>query len=85
MNAFIQAAQHENISGNLINIGNGKGISIKDLIYKCAEILKIKNININVSNERNRPEKAKFLILYVTIQPHKKRFHGHLQYPLLKD
>ncbi len=58
VNAFIQAAQHENISGNLINIGNGKGISIKDLIYKCAEILKIKNININVSNERNRPEKS---------------------------
>ena len=70
---------------NLINIGNGKGISIKDLIYKCAEILKIKNININVSNERNRPEKSEFLILYVTIILHKKRFHGHLQYPLLKD
>ena len=58
VSGFIKAAQHENISGDLINIGNSKGISIKELIYKCAEILEIENINVIVSKERNRPEKS---------------------------
>ncbi len=58
VHAFIKAAQNEKISGDLINIGNGKGISIKDLILKCAEILKIENLKIISTKERSRPEKS---------------------------
>tara|TARA_B110000858_G_C17791507_1_gene470155 strand:- start:1542 stop:2534 length:993 start_codon:yes stop_codon:yes gene_type:complete len=55
---FIKAAQHENISGKIINIGNGQGISIKELIDLCSKKLNIENINILNKDNRNRPQKS---------------------------
>lgn len=69
---FIKAAQHENISGKTINIGNGQGISINELIYLCSKKLNIENINILNNDNRNRPQKSEVFNLICNNQYAKK-------------
>jgi len=55
--AYLKMCQKENISGEIINIGNSSEISIKDLADKIKELMN-SNINITTKDTRKRPEKS---------------------------
>jgi NAD dependent epimerase/dehydratase len=55
--AFVKAAEIGESVGEVINIGSGKGIQIGALAKLVAELLE-KNIQINHSEERERPKES---------------------------
>ncbi len=81
---FIKAAQHENVSGKIINIGNGQGISIKELIDMCAKKLEVKNVEIRNNLSRNRPEKSEVFKLICNNQYAKESILWEPKIPLSK-
>ncbi len=54
---FIQAAESEQVLGEVINLGNNAEIAMGDLALKIASLMG-KNILIDAADERKRPEKS---------------------------
>ena len=59
---FIAAAETDNLSGETINLGTGRGVTIQELVDAVAAILK-REIIVTVEKERTRPEKSEVLKL----------------------
>lgn len=59
---FIAAAETDNLSGETINLGTGRGVTIQELVDAVAAILK-REISVVVEKERTRPEKSEVLKL----------------------
>jgi NAD dependent epimerase/dehydratase len=59
---FIAAAETDNLSGETINLGTGRGVTIQELVDAIAVLLRRK-INIIVDKERTRPAKSEVLNL----------------------
>ena len=59
--AFRYAINNSKIIGQVINLGTGYEISIKNLINLIAEIMGIKNLKIKEQKNRLRPKKVKYL------------------------
>lgn len=56
-NAFIEVALSENLNGEIINIGTGKGYSIKEIFLTICEITNT-NKKLALDKKRIRPEKS---------------------------
>jgi len=54
--AFVKVAESDKTSGQTINIGNGKEISVGDLIKKILSILGKEDMQVVTEKERLRPE-----------------------------
>jgi NAD dependent epimerase/dehydratase len=59
---FIKMAESERVIGEVINIGNGKGITIGDLAEHIISLFN-KNIEIRTEAKRVRPEKSEVMKL----------------------
>lgn len=59
---FIKMAESERVIGEVINIGNGKGITIGDLANQIIALFD-KNIEIRTEEKRIRPEKSEVMKL----------------------
>lgn len=59
---FIKMAESERVIGEVINIGNGKGITIGDLANQIITLFD-KNIEIRTEEKRVRPEKSEVMKL----------------------
>jgi len=59
---FIKVAQSEKSVGEVINIGSGKGLTIKEIADTVIKLLN-KNIKISLDKERLRPEKSEVGVL----------------------
>ncbi len=59
---FIAAAETDNLSGETINLGTGRGVSIQELVDMIAALLK-REINIIADQERTRPAESEVLKL----------------------
>ena len=64
---FIRAAESENAVGEVINLGSNYEISVGDLALKIALLMK-KEIRIECSDERFRPEKSEVERLWAANQ-----------------
>jgi NAD dependent epimerase/dehydratase len=58
VNGFIKVAESEKSVGEVINVGNGKGITIGELAKKILLLMDSSNIPIRQSGERIRPDKS---------------------------
>jgi nucleoside-diphosphate-sugar epimerase len=63
VSGFLKVAQSEQTIGEIVNIGNGKGIRIGDLCRLLLEIMNKQNLNIISEDQRLRPEKSEVLKL----------------------
>ncbi len=59
---FIAAAETDHLSGETINLGTGRGVSIQELVDMIATLLKCE-INITIDKERTRPSESEVLKL----------------------
>jgi len=59
---FIKMAESEKVIGEVINIGNGKGITIGDLTAKIISLVG-KELKIRTNEIRIRPEKSEVMML----------------------
>lgn len=59
---FIAAAETDHLSGETINLGTGRGVSIRELVDLIATLLK-REINITADKERTRPSESEVLKL----------------------
>lgn len=59
---FIAAAEAASLSGETINLGTGRGVTIQGLVDAVAAILR-REITVVVENERTRPAKSEVLKL----------------------
>jgi len=59
---FIKAAESEKSVGEVINIGSGKGISIKELVEIIIKLID-KKVKITMDPRRLRPEKSEVMVL----------------------
>ncbi len=57
VNGFLQAARSEKSIGEVINIGSGSGVSIKELIEKIIVLFNVE-VEIETEKSRMRPEKS---------------------------
>ena len=62
VDGFILMAEAKDIFGQVINIGSGYGVSVKELVKKIGQILG-KKLQIIIEKERLRPEKSEVLRL----------------------
>lgn len=62
VNGFIKIAESERTIGEVINVGNGKGITIGDLAKQIIALLN-KNIEIRTEEQRIRPERSEVMKL----------------------
>ncbi len=62
MDGFIRVAESEKSTGEIINIGNGKGITIGDLARKILELMNCSK-KIRADDGRIRPEKSEVMQL----------------------
>lgn len=62
VSGFIKIAESERVIGEVINIGNGKGITIGDLAKQIVALLD-KDIEIRTEEQRVRPEKSEVMKL----------------------
>jgi dTDP-glucose 4,6-dehydratase len=69
--AFLFSLSKKEDIGEIINIGSGFEISIKDLAYKISKIIG-KQINIKTENIRKRPKKSEVDRLFANIKKAKK-------------
>jgi NAD dependent epimerase/dehydratase len=63
VNGFIKVAESDKSIGEIINIGNGKGITIGELAKKILNLMDRPNTPIHVDEERVRPEKSEVMQL----------------------
>jgi NAD dependent epimerase/dehydratase len=63
VNGFIKIAESNNSIGEIINIGNGKGIAIGELAKKILILMGCENTTIHSDEERIRPEKSEVMQL----------------------
>jgi NAD dependent epimerase/dehydratase len=59
---FIAAAETENINGETVNIGSGKGYSIRELVDTISEIMN-QDFEVITDEERVRPSKSEVMQL----------------------
>jgi dTDP-glucose 4,6-dehydratase len=59
---FLLAAVIDNLEGETINLGTGKGISVKELVYKLGLLCEVK-AQIKSDEQRMRPDKSEVLKL----------------------
>ena len=71
ISGFINVGLHKRSVGEIINIGSGSQISVKDLTYLIANLMK-KNITIVCDNKRVRPKKGEVNRLKANIGKAKK-------------
>jgi NAD dependent epimerase/dehydratase len=63
VNGFIKVAESDNSIGEVINIGNGKGITIGELAKKILILMGCPNTTIHADEGRVRPEKSEVMQL----------------------
>lgn len=63
VNGFVKVAESDKSIGEIINIGNGKGITIGELAKKILTIMECQNTSIHTDEERIRPEKSEVMQL----------------------
>jgi len=63
VNGFIKVAEADKSIGEIINIGNGKGITVGELAKKILTIMECQNTTIHTDEERVRPEKSEVMEL----------------------
>ena len=63
VNGFIRIAESNNSIGEIINIGNGKGITIGELAKKILILMECPHTTIHSDEERVRPEKSEVMQL----------------------
>lgn len=63
ISGFIKMAESEKSVGEVVNIGSGQGISIKDLIDKIVKLMCKKDTEIISETERIRPENSEVMRL----------------------
>jgi len=63
VNGFIKVAESDKTIGEIINIGNGKGITVGELAKKILTIMECQNTTIHTDEERIRPEKSEVMQL----------------------
>lgn len=63
---FIKCAENDKVIGEVINMGTGREISVKEIIEKVARILG-KDVRVIVDKKRVRPEKSEILRLCADI------------------
>ena len=63
VNGFIKVAELEHSIGEIINIGNGKGITIGELAKKILILMDCPNTSIHTDEGRIRPEKSEVMQL----------------------
>jgi NAD dependent epimerase/dehydratase len=63
VNGFIKVAESDNSIGEIVNIGNGKGIAIGELAKKILLLMGCENTTIHSDEERVRPENSEVMQL----------------------
>jgi len=63
VNGFIKVAESDKSIGEIINIGNGKGITVGELAKKILTIMECQTTTIHTDEERIRPEKSEVMQL----------------------
>jgi NAD dependent epimerase/dehydratase len=63
VNGFIRVAESDRSTGEIINIGNGKGITVGDLAKKILVLMDCSKTPIRADDERIRPEKSEVMQL----------------------
>jgi len=63
VNGFIKVAESSKSIGEVINIGNGKGITIGELTEKIISLIEIPDLKISCDEKRIRPEKSEVMEL----------------------
>jgi len=63
VNGFIKVAESDASVGEIINIGNGKGITIGELANKILTVMGCPDIPIHSDDKRVRPEKSEVMQL----------------------
>jgi len=63
VNGFIKVAESGKSVGEIINVGNGKGITIGDLARKILDLMGIPDMPVRADEERYRPEKSEVMEL----------------------
>lgn len=83
VNGFLEIAKSKALYGEITNIGMAEEISIKDLVEKIISLIG-KDVQINVEDERIRPEKSEVERLYCDNKKIKKFTAWKPQYNLDK-
>ncbi|MBE3092232.1 MAG: SDR family NAD(P)-dependent oxidoreductase [Actinobacteria bacterium] len=68
---FIEIAQSNKSVGEVINIGSGRGLTIREIVDTVIKLLN-KNIKINLDEKRIRPEKSEVGVLICDYRKAKK-------------
>ena len=68
---FIGIAQSDKSVGEVINIGSGRGLTIREIVNTIIKLLN-KNIKINLDEKRVRPEKSEVGVLICDYRKAKK-------------
>jgi len=68
---FIEIAQSDKSVGEVINIGSGRGLTIREIVNTIIKLLN-KNIKINLDEKRVRPEKSEVGVLICDYEKAKK-------------
>ena len=63
VNGFIKVAESENSIGEIINIGNGKGITVGELAKKILALMECPDTTIHTDEKRVHPEKSEVMQL----------------------
>lgn len=63
VNGFVKVAESDYSTGEIINIGNGKGITIGELAKKILDLMDCSKSVIYADEERIRPEKSEVMQL----------------------
>lgn len=82
VNGFIKVAESPKSIGEVINTGNGKGISIGELSEKIICLLEIPDLKISVDEKRIRPEKSEVMELICDNSKAKKLLGWEPKYSL---
>jgi NAD dependent epimerase/dehydratase len=82
VNGFLSIAQSDEALGEVINIGNDKGISILDLTHLILRIMDKGNLEIICEEKRIRPEKSEVYKLICNSQKARKLFSWEPKYTL---
>lgn len=59
---FIKVFKSNELFGQVVNVGSGKGISIKDLFHNICSLMDVK-ADVKIANERIRPHKSEVMNL----------------------
>jgi len=82
VNGFIKVAELEHSIGEIINIGNGKGITIGELAKKILILMDCQNTPIHADEGRIRPEKSEVMQLICDNSKAKNMIGWHPHYSL---